>query len=707
MKEKKSNIPDKPEWYINRELSWLEFNLRVLSEGQDEALPLGERLKFLAIVSSNLDEFFMVRVAGLQQQRAAGVRTREPSGLTPAQQLLAISGKVHGMVTRQSETLAEVWQRLEEHDFYWLRPAQWNPQQHRFLADYFESEIRPVLTPLAVESLEPCPLLAGLQLFVALSVRQRGDNTGEEKLLVIPIPTHFDRFISIPTPGQVCVATLEDVVLEHAVGLCPGHEVIGQAVFRITRDADVEIRDDEAADLLQSIDDVVLARRRRGAVRLEISADPPAHIKDWLLKTLGLRSEEVYEIEGLMDAKALWSLLDLGPLQGLRDPAWPPQTSAALVGQEDLWQAIQTHDILLSHPYETFEPVVQLVRQAADDPGVLAIKQTLYRTSGDSPIVKALARAAINGKEVTVLVELKARFDEANNVNWAHQLEDAGCHVIYGIAGLKTHGKALLLVRREPSRIRRYVHLGTGNYNDKTARLYSDLGLLTCDEAICADVASFFNLLTGLSEAVGWQAISVAPADLRHRFIELIDREIQVSSKDRPGLIMAKMNALQDKALCQALYRASQAGVRIKLNVRGICCLRPGVKGLSENIEVTSIVDRYLEHARIYYFANGGHDEVYLASADWMQRNLDRRLEILFPIRSAPLRRRVRDTMKLYLADNQKAWILQANGSYRRVERDGKRCRVQKKLYQQTLTALQEAQNIPRQYRPLKRPGDD
>ena len=705
MKEKKSNIPDKPEWYINRELSWLEFNLRVLSEGQNEALPLAERLKFLAIVSSNLDEFFMVRVAGLQQQRAAGVRTREPSGLTPAQQLLAISGKVHSMVARHSETLAGVWQRLEEHDFYWLRPGQWNPQQHRFLADYFESEIRPVLTPLAVESLEPCPLLAGLQLFVALSVRQRDDKAGEEKLLVIPIPTRFDRFIAIPTPGQVCVATLEDVVLEHAVSLCPGHEVIGQAVFRMTRDADVEIRDDEAADLLQSIDDVVLARRRRGAVRLEISADPPAHIKDWLLKTLGLRSEEVYEIEGLMDAKALWSLLDLGPLQGLRDPAWPPQTPAALVGQEDLWQAIQTHDILLSHPYETFEPVVQLVRQAADDPGVLAIKQTLYRTSGDSPIVKALARAAINGKEVTVLVELKARFDEANNVNWAHQLEDAGCHVIYGIAGLKTHGKALLLVRREPSRIRRYVHLGTGNYNDKTARLYSDLGLLTCDEAICADVASFFNLLTGLSEAVGWQAISVAPADLRHRFIELIDREIQVSSKDRPGLIMAKMNALQDKALCQALYRASQAGVRIKLNVRGICCLRPGVKGLSENIEVTSIVDRYLEHARIYYFANGGHDEVYLASADWMQRNLDRRLEILFPIRSA-LRRRVLDMMKLYLSDNQKAWSLQANGSYRRVERDGKRCRVQKKLYQQILSALQEAQNIPRQYRPLKRPGD-
>ena len=704
MAAKKNKIPAKPEWYINRELSWLEFNQRVLSEGRNEDLPLAERLKFLAIVSSNLDEFFMVRVAGLHQQRAAGVRTREPSGMTPSQQLLAISGKAHAMVAQQDRALRDVFVQLQEHDFYWLRPTQWSPQQQGYLADMFENEIRPVLTPLAVQSLDPCPLLAGLQLFVALSVRKRGDEQAEQKLLVVPIPTHFDRFVTVPTSGRTCVATLEDIVIDNAVALVPGHEVVEHAVFRITRDADVEIRDDEAADLLQSIDDVVLARRRRGAVRLEISTDPSPQIRKWLLENLRLRKDEVYEINGLMDPKCLWSILDLGPLQGLRDPAWPPQLNAALVGQDNLWEAIQERDILLNHPYESFDPVVQLVERAAEDPGVLAIKQTLYRTSGNSPIVRALARAAAHGKEVTVLVELKARFDEANNVNWAHQLEDAGCHVIYGIAGLKTHGKALLVVRREPTRIRRYVHLGTGNYNDKTAKLYSDLGLLTCDDTLCADVASFFNLLTGLSETVEWQAITIAPTDLRKRFIELIDREIQVSTKERPGLIIAKMNSLQDQGLCDALYRASQAGVQIKLNIRGICCLRPGIKGLSETIEVTSIIDRYLEHARIYYFANGGREEVYLSSADWMRRNLDRRLEILFPLRTGKLRRRVLDMLNLYIGDNQKAWALQSDGSYCPIGKKGKKIRAQQKLYQQTLTALQEAQNVPRQYRPLKRP---
>ena len=379
-------------------------------------------------------------------------------------------------------------------------------------------------------------------------------------------------------------------------------------------------------------------------------------------------------------------------------------SSDLLGGSDNLFDTICKGDVLLSHPYESFEPVIRLVDSAADDPDCLAIKQTLYRTSGDSPMVKALARAAANGKEVTVLVELKARFDEANNVNWAHQLEDAGCHVIYGIAGYKTHGKALLIIRRENLRIRRYVHLSTGNYNDKTARLYGDMGLLSCDEDLCVDVSSFFNLLTGLSESVGWQALSIAPTDLRRRFEDLIEREIQVSTPDQPGLIMAKTNSLQDEGICQALYKASQAGVKILLNVRGICSLRPGMKGISETIEVCSLVDRYLEHARVYYFNNGGHEEVYLSSADWMGRNLDRRLEIMFPLRAAHVKRRVIQMLKLYMSDNAQTWLLNAKGHYHRVERKGKRVRAQEKLYQQAVSAVRKQAEATGQFKPLKKP---
>ncbi len=706
MKKKKSINWNDPKLYINRELSWLQFNERVLCQGQDPTLPLAERLKFLAIVSSNFDEFFMIRVAGLQQQRAAGLRKRDISGLTPTQQLFSISAKVHDMVQLQEQTIDEVLQALRAHQFRLLRRADWTAKQQDRLFHYFNTDLLPVLTPLAVEQLDPCPMLGGLQLFVALLIRKRDTPKDSGTLIVIPVPGSMPRFVRVPAVGRVCVTPLEDVIMENAWTLFPQHDVVGEAVLRITRDADVAIQDDEAHDLLNSIEEVVLARRRRGAVRLELSAHAPTRVKKWLTHSLGLRQEDMYTIRGLLDAKALMQLVDMPPVSEHQAEAWPPQVPSDLLGDsDDLFDTLCKGDVLLSHPYESFEPVIRLVESAADDPDCLAIKQTLYRTSGDSPMVKALARAAANGKEVTVLVELKARFDEANNVNWAHQLEDAGCHVIYGIAGYKTHGKALLIIRRENLRIRRYVHLSTGNYNDKTARLYGDIGLMSCDEDLCGDVSSFFNLLTGLSESVGWQALTIAPTDLRRRFENLIEREIQVSTPDQPGLIMAKTNSLQDEGICKALYKASRAGVTVLLNVRGICCLRPGIKGMSETIEVRSLVDRYLEHARIYYFNNGGHEEVYLSSADWMCRNLDRRLEIMFPLRAPRLKKRVIQMLKLVMSDNTQTWVLDAKGRYQRVERKGKRIRAQEKLYAQAVNAVRKQVESSGQFKPLKKPN--
>ena len=451
----------------------------------------------------------------------------------------------------------------------------------------------------------------------------------------------------------------------------------------------------------------VLNRRGRSAVRLEISTKPDPRLKKWLIHYLQLRTAEVYEIDGMIDATALMEIAGRGGMENIKNPDWPPQQPQDLIGTDDLWRSIRDHDILLFHPYESFEPLIQIMEQAAEDIHVLAIKQTLYRTSGDSPIIRALEQAAQNGKQVTVLVELKARFDEARNVNWARRLEDAGCLVIYGIAGYKTHSKALLIIRREDTRLRRYVHLATGNYNDKTARLYSDIGLMTCDGNIATDVSAFFNLLTGYSEVVGWSELSIAPTEMRRRFLDLIEREIQVSTPDQPGLIMAKVNSLQDKEICRALYRASQAGVKIKLNVRGICCLRPGLKKISKRIEVRSIVDRFLEHARIFYFQNGGHEEIYLSSADWMTRNLDQRLEILFPVKDATLRRRLVGIMETFFADNVKSHLMLPDGTYERVERDGKPVRAQEKFYRDAVEAAGTAQKTAVRFQPLTRPAEE
>lgn len=693
-----------PELFINRELSWLEFNDRVMREGLSDELPLLERLKFLAITSSNLDEFFMIRVAGLMQLRAADVRRRDAAGMTPHQQLAAIARRTHQLVEEQTAGIRQALEELAEEGLAVVDRRRWNRRQEAFLRSYFSREILPVLTPLAVQELDPCPRLPDTQLHVGLVIAAEEDGVAASKIAVVPVPSRFRRFVPLPSEEGTRLARLEDVIAANVDVLFPGCDIKSTAVFRITRDADVAIQDDDAVDLLQVVEEAVLARRRRAVVRLEISARPDPRLKRWLAGRLQIRGEDIYEIDGMLDAKSLWDLVSREGFEHLSAPEWPASTPRDLLESENLWQTIREHDVMLFHPYESFDPVVQLIEQAADDPHVLAIKQTLYRTSGDSPIVRALERAAQNGKEVTTLVELKARFDEARNVGWARRLEDAGCHVIYGIAGLKTHAKALLIVRRESSRIRRYVHLSTGNYNDKTAGLYSDIGLMTQNREVVADVAALFNLLTGYSEAVGWSKLTVEPRRLKQRFTELIDREIRVSTPDRPGLIMAKVNSLEDSEITQALYRASQAGVEVKLNVRGICCLRPGVKGVSENIEVRSIIDRYLEHARIFYFRNGGNEEVYMSSADWMRRNLDRRLEIIFPVTSSRLRGRLIGILKTYFADNVKARVLLSDGTYQRVPQDGPRVRAQEIFHEETIEAVRAAEQSGVRFRPLKRP---
>jgi polyphosphate kinase len=710
-----------PELYLNRELSWLEFNHRVLAEGLNEDLPLLERLKFLAIVSSNLDEFFLVRVAGLARQRAAKVRRRDPSGMTPAEQIAAISRRVHRMYAEQAAGIRDVLGKLAHQGLIVWSRDDWSPEQQQFLKSYFTREILPLLTPMALQDLKPRPLLPTLQMHVAALVIPPALSQEEspreprlfeesqepqEKIVVVPIPTQLSRFITLPSEKEVHLAWLEDVMAANLPQLFPGCQVLATAAFRIARDADVILNDEEVEDLLHAMEKAVLSRRRRAAVCLHINTEADPRIKQWLMDWTKLDEGSVYQQERL-NAGSLMELATRKGFDELKYEDWPPQPPHDLLGADDLWQAIQDRDILLFHPYESFQPVVRLVEEAADDPRVLAIKQTLYRTSGDSPIVRALGRAAQNGKEVTALVELKARFDETRNIAWARRLEDAGVHVIYGIAGFKTHAKALLILRREEQHIRRYVHLATGNYNDRTARMYSDLGLLTCDRDVAADVAAFFNLLTGYSEQIGWSKLTIAPTGLRQKFLDLIDREIQVSTPDRPGLILAKCNSLQDPEIIRALYRASKAGVKIQLNVRGICCLRPDVAGVSENIQVRSIVDRYLEHSRVYYFRNGGHEEVYLSSADWMTRNLSGRLEIMFPVGDPNLRRRLIRFLETFFADNQKSWrLLPETGEYERVPKKGRKVRAQQQFHQESVDAVRDAAHAAPQFQPLTRPKE-
>jgi polyphosphate kinase len=685
-------------YFINRELSWLEFNHRVLQMGRRDDVPLMERLMFLAIVSSNLDEFFMIRVAGLKQARAAGSRKKGPAGLTPTGQLRQIARRVRTMVAEQSQAIADVTDRLDEHDVHLLDRRQWSAPQKKFLADYFHRDVQPTLTPIALDRIHPVPLLPGLRLHLAVVLR---DAEGDEHLAVVPVPHVLSRFVTIPAGQGLHLARVEDVIADQAAELFPGHQVLATDCFRLTRDNDVAVDTDDAGDFLQSIEEAIHQRVRRRVVRLELSARPDRRIKSALIDLFEIDSDDIVEVDGLLDAKALMDVASRGGQEDLKFEDWPAQPARDLLDSDDLLASLREHDVLLIHPYETFDPVVELVRTAASDPQVLAIKQTLYRTTGDSPIVAALQQAATSGKQVTVLVELKARFDEARNVGWAKVLEDAGADVIYGIAGLKTHAKMLLVIRREEFGIRKYLHLSTGNYNDKTAKLYSDIGLMTTDRELAADASAFFNLLTGYSQQVGWNKLTIAPTGLRQRIVELIDREAQTSSADQPGLIMAKMNSLQCPDIARALYRASQAGVKILLNIRGICVLQPGIEGVSKTIEVTSIIDRYLEHARIVYFRNGGHEEVYLSSADWMVRNLDKRLETLFPVTDANLSKRLISALRLYFSDHSNAWSLGDNGQWTPVESDGNRIRAQEILYREIVEDVKAARQTRLQFRPL------
>jgi polyphosphate kinase len=681
-----------PELFLNRELSWLEFNGRVLEEAMDATNPLLERLKFATIAASNLDEFIMVRVAALKNAVAEGDTAPDAAGLTPGQQLQQISERAHAMVERLYETLlGDILPGLAARGIRLARVAELEMAPRAALARFFKDEVLPALTPLAIDSSRPFPMLAGLSLNLAILLAPAPDEESP-RLAVVQVPARLPRLVRpVGTEGTTYVL-LEDIIRAEMAVLFPGQEIRGTAAFRVARDAELDFDDEGGRDLLELIEEELKNRRRSEIVRLEIEAEAGDDLLAILSARLGLTAEDTYRVKGPIDIRALFPLVDLPALEDLRDPPLKPLASVDFA-PEDLFSHLEGRDVLLHHPYESFDPVVSFVSTAAEDPDVLAIKQTLYRTSGDSPLVKALARAAENGKQVTVLVELMARFDEQSNIRWARRLEEAGAHVIYGIRGYKTHAKICLVVRRGRQGIRRYVHLGTGNYNDKTARLYTDFGLMTADPQIGEDASAFFNALTGYSDPPHLRKLAMAPTQLRARFLKLVERERQRGEAGQAAEIRIKMNSLVDEEMIRSLYDAAKVGVRVRLNVRGICCLRPGLKGVSDTIEVVSVVDRFLEHARIFYFRNGGDEEVYLASADWMTRNLDKRIELLFPVEAPEHRQKVLQSLDAAFQDNVKGRRLAADGTYkrRRPAKGEEPFRMQLHLYREAQRALQRA----------------
>ncbi len=660
------------EHYLNRELSWLEFNARVLEEAADRTHPGLERIKFLSIVSSNLDEFFEIRVAGLQEQLYAGLEPQDfpADGLAPTEQLTRIAQRVHNLVAEQYRLLhTELIGQLQQSGIEWVRLAELSPAELAYVDTLFATSIYPVLTPLAIDPGHPFPHVHNKSLNIALLVERRHANQLQELFAVVQVPAVLDRVVLLPgTPDRVRFVLLEDVVAAHLGTLFGGFRVLGHTVFRVTRNTDLTIDEDDAEDLLQTIQENLRQRMRGDAVRLEIADAADERFVQMLVGALDLQDGDVYRVPGPVDLTVFMALHRLEGFRALKDEPLIPGVPPAFASGADVFDLIRGQDILVHHPFESFGCVVNFIDRAADDPQVLAIKQTLYRTSGASPIIRALERAAQNGKQVTALVELKARFDEENNIVWARSLEHAGVHVVYGVVGLKTHCKASLVVRREGEGIRRYVHLSTGNYNPTTARVYTDLGLFTAKPEFGEDTSELFNLLTGYSQGRRWRKFLVAPLGLREQIVELIDREGRNAETGRPSRIIAKMNALVEPTVIDALYRAARAGVRIDLVVRGTCCLRPGIPGLSENIRVISIVDRFLEHSRIFYFENAGEPEVLLSSADWMPRNFFRRIEVMFPVEDPRLKARLTDELlAVVLNDNIKARQLQADGTYTRV----------------------------------------
>jgi polyphosphate kinase len=675
-----------PQYYFNRELSWLEFNRRVLAEALDKRTPLLERLKFMAIFSSNLDEFFMVRVAALKQQVAAGVTKLSADGRNPRQQLEAIAEALTPMIQEQHQHLEKVLKKeLIKSGIHIVNYLDLNQEQRAYINQFFEEYIFPVLTPLAVDPSHPFPYISNLSLNLAVVLKDPTIN--QELFARVKIPKVLSRFVTLPEelrqrhrgqPGVWTGIPIEQIVTHNLEYLFPGMNILESYAFRVTRNADLSVEEDEADDLLLAIEKELQKRRLGGScVRLEIEASVPSEIRSTIIQELDLEASDVYDIDGLLSLCDLMSFLAL-PLPELKDKPWnsvlPPrlnwlQEQAEENGEgsegQNFFNVIRQGDLLVHHPYHSFSnTVLRFITEAASDPDVLAIKMTLYRTSGDSPIIKALIAAAQNEKQVVVLVELKARFDEENNILWAKKLEKSGVHVVYGVTGLKTHTKITLVVRQEKEQIRRYVHIGTGNYNPKTAKIYTDLGLLSCREDLGADLTDLFNYLTGYSRQKSYRQLLVAPVNLRERMIEMINREAENCRQGKAGRIVAKMNSLVDQEVIQALYQASQAGVEIDLIIRGICCLRPGLPKFSDNIRVISIIGRFLEHSRIFYFHNNGKEEIYIGSADWMTRNLSRRVEAVTPIESPELFKDLQEILGVMLADNRKAWELQSDGTF-------------------------------------------
>jgi polyphosphate kinase len=681
------NLAD-PQYYLSRELTWLEFNSRVLHEAMDERTPLLERLKFMGIFSSNLDEFFMVRIAAIAQQIEAKVSQLTPDGRTPTEQLAVASARVQQLVTQQHHHFETVLRpAMIQQGIYLLDYFDLNQEQCSYLQSYFEEQIFPVLTPLAVDPGHPFPYISNLSLNLAVAIKH--PDTGEELFARVKVPQVLPRFISLPTELQVVDRThplqanrdraqiwtgipLEQLIAHNLESLFPGMNIQDCFTFRVTRNADISVAEDEADDLLQAIEHGLRKRRKGGStVRIEVDSVMPSQIRRMLQEELEVTEQNIYEVNGMLGLGDLMSFLAL-PIPELKDPPWNAIVPTALRrlktndDSSNFFNLIAQKDLLFHHPYQSFPDTVErFITCAANDPKVLAIKMTLYRTTGDSHILKSLIKAAENGKQVSVLIELKARFDEQNNINLARKLEQAGVHVVYGLVGLKTHTKVVLVVRREDEKIRRYVHIGTGNYNAKTSKIYTDVGLFSCRPELGADLTDLFNYLTGYSQQKSYRKLLVSPVNTRESFDRLIDREIEHVRSGKTGRIVVKMNALVDPKTIEHLYRASQAGVSIDLIIRGMCCLRPGIPDVSENIRVISIIGRFLEHSRIYYFQNGGDAKVFIGSADWMKRNLDRRVEVITPIEDPEISSDLQEILGIMLSDNRQAWDMQADGRYK------------------------------------------
>jgi polyphosphate kinase len=651
--------------YLNRELSWLDFNARVLALAEDQTTPLLERVKFLSIFASNLDEFYMVRVAGLKRQEAAGLATRSADGLLPREQIALISQKVSPLIDRHARLFTgEVMAGLAAVGIKLLRWHELTEQQRREFDDLFQEKIFPILTPLAVDPGHPFPYISNRSLNLAVSVCD--PVAGRTHFARVKVPPLLPRFLTFSRDD--CFVPLEDVIAANLGLLFPGMQILEQHTFRVTRDTELEVDDDGAEDLLRALEAELTRRRFSRAVRLEVEESMPQHLLQLLMRELQVEASDVFSLPAPLDLSSLTEIQAIDRSE-LKDEPFQPVTNSDLVSTDDspvdIFAILRSKDVLVHHPYDSFTTSVQrFVEQAAEDPDVLAIKQTLYRTSGQSPIVDALIEAAESGKQVVVLVEIKARFDEIANINWARTLERAGCHVVYGLVGLKTHSKLCMVVRREGEHLRRYVHIGTGNYNPTTARIYEDIGLLTADETLGADIGALFNYLTGYSRQASYRSLIVAPYEMRDRVVAMIQREAALTTDAEPGRIAIKLNHLVDEAVIDALYDASRAGVKIDLLVRGISAVRPGVPGLSENISVRSILGRYLEHSRIFYFRNAGDEELLIGSADMMHRNLDRRVEALVRVKAPELKQRLKKVLDLAFADNCSAWTLDEHGEW-------------------------------------------